>query len=253
MFQKTNFTSDQIEKLKESRFFVFEMQNMLTNIRSSKQYVVGSTVVNQYKKFIDEFNKVLPGLLNEFNISDHRVDDFYTTDEYFNVDSFLTRVIRDLGILKSKIDSAEISPIIPTKDFSFVIDVSLRKIIERDYIYLSKCLNVEAWKPVIILAGGLIEALLLDKLLTDEAKARFSTKAPNEKDLKKWDLDNLIDVAVDLQIINPGVEKLSDAVRHYRNLVHPGRELTSGLKIEPQEANVAVNILEMVIRDLGKP
>ncbi len=244
------FTSDQIEKLKEARFFVFEMKNMLDNIRRDKQYVVGSRVVNQYKKFIDEFNKAIPGLLNEFNISEHQVEIFDADDQYFNVAGLFTRATRDLAILKTKIDSVELSPISPTKDFTFVNNKELRGIIERDFGWLYKSLAVEAWKPVIILAGGLIEALLLDKLSTDETKARSSSKAPKENDLKKWDLDNLIDVAVDLSYINIGVEKLSDAVRHYRNLVHPGNELRSGLKIEPEEAKIAIEVLNMIIRDL---
>ena len=95
--------------------------------------------------------------------------------------------------------------------------------------------------------------MLLDKLSTNESKARSSSKAPKENDLKKWDLDNLIDVAVELKYINIGVEKLSDAVRHYRNLVHPGNELRSGLKIEPEEAKIAIEVLNMIIRDLQIP
>lgn len=76
-------------------------------------------------------------------------------------------------------------------------------------------------------------------------------KAPKQKkDPKEWNLGELLDVAVDIEFINPGAEKLSDAVKDYRNLVHPGKELRSGLKVEPEEAKIAVEVLNMIIRDL---
>jgi len=242
------YTNEQVEKIKEISLYVTEVKELLDDTLSKNWSSVEEDLVSDYKKQIDEFNKSVPGVLNTVNINEL----FSQRYNCFSTQTFLMRVKRDFATLKTKLNVAQASPIMVTKDFSFVTNNKLKIIIERDYNYLNKCLVTEAWKPVIILAGGLVEALLLDKLLTDETKAKSSHKAPKENDLKKWDLDKLIDVAVDLEIINLGVEKFSDAVRHYRNLVHPGRELSSGLKIEPQEAKIAVEILEILIRDLGK-
>ncbi|EQB62624.1 MAG: hypothetical protein RBG1_1C00001G0203 [candidate division Zixibacteria bacterium RBG-1] len=247
------FTPEQLEKIREGYFFVTEFRDILER---TTNLFVGTEVVAQYMTFLRDFNVAVPGVLNVFNpkeFEDKLSMDFSTLSRNYRVDGLLIRTLRDLAGLKAKLDGGEISPITPAKEFSFVRDTSLRKIVERDYGWLYKSLAVEAWKPVIILAGGLIEGLLLDKLSTDETKARSSSKAPKENDLKKWDLDNLIDAAVDLSYINIGVEKLSDAVRHYRNLVHPGNELRSGLKIEPEEARIAVEVLNMIIRELQNP
>ncbi|MFQ6618112.1 MAG: chloride channel protein, partial [Fidelibacterota bacterium] len=82
-------------------------------------------------------------------------------------------------------------------------NVKIKDIIKRDYIWVNKCLAVEAWKPVIILAGGLIEALLLDSLLINESKAKASSRTPRKKkDLKEWNLGELLDVGVDIDLIN---------------------------------------------------
>lgn len=247
----------QMIKIKEAFLFFSEVKKMLET-RRKNQAVVDESVVKQYERYVNDFNTSFPGILEKFNESNYRdgLSRFYSTEGFeslsYQIDGLLTRVIKDTSVLKAKLDIGEISPLVPQKDFSFVTDENLREIIERDYTWVNKCLAVEAWKPVIILAGGLIEALLLDGLSKDSAKARASSEAPKENDILKWDLSNLIDVAVDLSIINPGAEKLGDAVRHYRNLVHPGNEIRTGLKIEPEEAKIAFQVLNIIIRDLQK-
>lgn len=250
------FTQQQIAKLRQAYFFLTEFKKMLENL-IKKQLVVGGDVVREYETFVKDFRRFIPMVLDEFNQSNYR----YVTDPFdfdltrsgpsYKITGLLMRVIKDLGAVRGILDSSEeTSPLVPTKDFSFVKNINLRNIVERDYVWVNKCLAVEAWKPVIILAGGLTEALLLDALLIDENSTKSSSRAPQESDIKKWTLENLIDVAVDLAIINPGAEKLGDAVRQYRNLIHPGNELRVGLKIEPEEAKIAVEVLNMVIRDL---
>lgn len=149
----------------------------------------------------------------------------------------------------------KISPLVTftTKDFSFIKDKKLREIIERDYSEIVKDLATECYKSVIILCGGSIEALLLDKLKENKQAAKKSNKAPKEGDIEKWDLNDLINVATDIKIIkNPAINKLSHSVRDYRNLVHPGKELRSGLKVEPEEAKIAFEVLNILIREFKK-
>jgi len=174
------FTQRQIEKIKEGYFFVSEFKKMLETLRK-KQLVVEENVIQEYKKFIDKFNTVISGFLEDFNESDYldrspRFDfEQIASGPYYRIDGLLIRAIKDLGVLKIKLDAEEISPLIPVKDFSFINNKNVRNIIERDYTWVNKCLAVEAWKPVIILAGGLIEALLLDSLLIVESRAKSSS------------------------------------------------------------------------------
>ena len=63
-------------------------------------------------------------------------------------------------------------------------------------------------------------------------------------------LKTLIDVSVELKLVSAGVEKLSNPVREYRNLIHPGNEIRSGLTFGAEEAKIALEILHMLHRDL---
>ena len=127
-----------------------------------------------------------------------------------------------------------------TREFKFIADARVRKILERDYAEIQRAYISECWKSVIILSGSAIESILLDRLQVEAAKARASSKAPKDPDLTRWDLVQLIDMAVDLWAKLAGVEKLSHPVRGYRNLVHQGNEIRTGLVFGKEEARIAL-------------
>ena len=76
-------------------------------------------------------------------------------------------------------------------------------------------------------------------------------KSAKVSDIRKWDLDALINASVDLSLLNISAAKFSHTVREYRNLVHPGLELRSGLGMNEEEANIAFNVLNLVQKDLS--
>jgi hypothetical protein len=143
-----------------------------------------------------------------------------------------------------------------TTNFEFVQHSDLKKIIERDYAELQRVRIATGAKSRYVLCGGLIEALLLDSLLHDEAKARAARRSPKlkggtqVKPLLDWNLGELIDIALDLQIIETDAEQFSHGVRNYRNLIHPGKEIQSKQKVATEEAEIAEKVLEIVIREL---
>ena len=49
-------------------------------------------------------------------------------------------------------------------DFTFIVDPGLRRGLESDFKELSACLKAEAWKAVHVLAGSIVEAVLIDAL-----------------------------------------------------------------------------------------
>ncbi len=134
--------------------------------------------------------------------------------------------------------------------FEFVANNDLRRIIERDYEELQRIKAASAPKSGLVLAGSLIEALLLAALKSDPS-------APDEinvrgKSLNSWTLGDLIDEAVRVGLISASAQSFGHAVREYRNLVHPGREIKSKYKAEIEEAEIAEKVLEIVVRDLRK-
>ena len=135
--------------------------------------------------------------------------------------------------------------------FGFVTDTKLRSLLERDYRELQRAFVSQCWKSVIILAGSVLEAVLLDLILSHTDAARSSGSAPSETDLSRWSLASLIDVAVDLGLASTGMQKLSHPVREYRNLVHPGNEIRNDLAFGAEEARIAIEVLHIAYRDLS--
>jgi hypothetical protein len=170
---------------------------------------------------------------------------------FFNLQALLAIVSVVLGRLRAALEEDANTPVTEVKEFKFVRDSALRTILQRDYLEIQRAYVAQCWKSVIILAGGAIEAILLDLVLQNENRARASLKAPNQSDLTRWDLRDLIAVCVDLRLVSSGVERLSSPVREYRNLVHPGNELRSKLVFGAEEARIALEVLNMVHRDLS--
>src|SRR5207302_4906011 len=54
----------------------------------------------------------------------------------------------------------------PMGAFDFVSSDTLRQSLEADYNELHRCFDVEAWKAVHVLAGSIVEALLIDYLVS---------------------------------------------------------------------------------------
>src|SRR5688572_19589664 len=98
-----------------------------------------------------------------------------------------------MAISRLKVDvyDQENSPVTETRDFSFVQDSNLRKLLERDYVEIQRAYIAQCWKSVIILSGSAIEVILLDCLKSDPQRAASASKAPNKADLSRWDLNEL--------------------------------------------------------------
>jgi hypothetical protein len=149
-------------------------------------------------------------------------------------------------------------PLPETLDFSFITEPDLRSIIEGDYEEIRNCLDVKAYKATIVMCGSVMEALLLDALLKDEARARRSAKAPKdsntkvETDFRRWTLKDMIEVAVNLTIIPDMTAGMTDAVRQYRNLIHPAVGTRKQITPEKEEANAARSALDLIIKNLRK-
>ena len=219
-------------------------------IEDTKDFNISSQPVALLKEEIDRIESEFPNLIPPFvpdRFFDFRGDD----DIFYKVVGIRSYLGTALARVKVAIEPTESTPITQTREFAFVIDTELRKVIERDYREIQTAYVARCWKSVIILSGGVIEALLTDLLIRHSARANAAAKAPKQSDITKWDLADLINVAVELQLVSRGVEKLSHSVRQYRNLVHPGNEVRNKLTFDAEEAKIAIEVLHIVHRDLA--
>ncbi len=241
--------SEQLKKLRQFYYSLLGQQRVLDNI--SKDFIEGMTILPlevELQRLQNEFPELIP----PFNKEDYFMHLAWHTDRrIYNLAGIRSYVAIALGRLQIAIEQPTGMPVTEKRQFAFVSDSSLRTIVERDYVEIQKAYISECWKSVIILCGGAIEAILTDLLIQNETAAKAAKSAPKNSDITRWDLSNLIDVAVELPLVSAGIEKLSHPIREYRNLVHPGNELRNKLRFDAEEAKIAVEVLNIVHRDLS--
>src|ERR1700685_337013 len=99
-------------------------------------------------------------------------------------------------------------------EFEFITDEDLRHTLEADYREMLLCAEHNAWKAVHVLAGSIVEAVLVEYLLS----AKLSDVDPLEMSLSQ-----LIAASKKAGVLSAKTSDLSSAVKSYRNLIHPGR------------------------------
>lgn len=206
-------------------------------------------LVDGYESFVNDVNSNFEGLLTPFNKADFFSHRNGERSSYYQADGIRLHIANNLGKLKVRAENVSDTPATENRDFGFITNTDLRKIIERDYQEIQRGIISGNWKSTIILSGGAIETILLNILLDNSEPALTSEKAPSEADLNKWHLNDLIEVALELNLVSPQVASLSHTVRSYRNLIHPGVELRLGLSVEPEEAKIALQVLNILIRE----
>ncbi|EJQ34602.1 hypothetical protein [Bacillus cereus] len=144
-----------------------------------------------------------------------------------------------------------------SRNFSFIYDPDLKDIIERDYHDLeTKLIPDKAWKSAVILAGSILEAILYDVFLNPNynGKANRSPKAPKDEsrnvkslDNGQWTLEELIKVARDIQVLpHEHINTIDQGLRHFRNFVHPKKELRGKYQCGGSEALIAKGTLDRI-------
>jgi hypothetical protein len=155
-------------------------------------------------------------------------------------------------------------PPLPRISWSFISDVTLRKIIARDYAELKKQREALAYKGMIIMCGSILEAVLISVLMKQsqlDIDAKYKEIAQEERWNKqpatapplnedKWTLNHLISVAAKLKILYDDGEAYALLVKDYRNLVHPMKEVRKGIKPSKETANAMLILFRNVIAQI---
>jgi hypothetical protein len=149
-----------------------------------------------------------------------------------------------------------------TAQLNFIPDLAQRDTLRTDLGTVATALSHDEWKAATILSGSLIEALLLwaIKLHTNDipnaiaalvGRGDFS-RAPDAGNPDAWNLFQYIHVAREMNEIESQTADVVDAVRDFRNLIHPGLSIRSGQSCTRGTAHTAYGGLQLVIEDLSK-
>jgi hypothetical protein len=151
------------------------------------------------------------------------------------------------------------SPAPGTSELNFIADPDLRTELRDDIGRINRALANGEWKGATVLAGSVVEALLLWALMQRSradiagAIARASgkfNKQPSPDGLDWWGLHEYIEVAAELAVIKTETAVQTRLTKDFRNLIHPGRAQRLAQKCDRGTALSAVAGVEHVVRDL---
>ena len=126
--------------------------------------------------------------------------------------------------------------------FDFITDEDFRTILEADQKEIRQCAESKAWKAIHVLAGSIIEAVLIDYLIAEEHVSR--------DDALKMDLGKAVKLAAEKSIISKKSAALSSVIKEYRNLIHPGRSIRMSETTSAASARIAESLVEMILAEI---
>lgn len=114
-----------------------------------------------------------------------------------------------------------------------------------------------AYRAVVFLCGSVLEGVLLGATSQFPDSFKGANAAPKTKSgaLKKfphWTLAQLIAVASEIGMVSPDVTKWSDALRNFRNYIHPHQEMMSEFSPDKRTAQMCLTTLASAFNTISK-
>jgi len=110
----------------------------------------------------------------------------------------------------------------------------------------------ESIRSPIILAGAIVEALLVESLLLkeNEAKAAYETLKKEKREINRLRFEDLVDVALVLGVLPKELEKQTDTLRDFRNYVHIHRAASSAIQLDSHYKELCKNALFIILKQV---
>ncbi len=136
------------------------------------------------------------------------------------------------------------------------IEGPVARVIEGRLAEARLALAGKAYLSVIFLCGSVLEAVLLGAAL--KAPSTFNRSAASPKDssgkvkqFPEWTLAQLIDVACDIGVLKPDVQKFGHGLRDFRNYIHPYQQVMSGFSPDEHTAKVCFQVLKAALASVA--
>ena len=228
-------------------------------IHSAKYQTYGTSKANKMRAFWEKESDVLVG-----RVLSEMLDTYEALCESGGYERDSTSLKRSREIV------ARLSGILPeaesitdegflSKEFQIPnvqklpVDFAVATIIQDRLEEAQKCLSVGAHLSVIFQCGSVLEAVLLGVAHNEPEKFNRSGISPKRagkvKAFQEWTLAELIDVAHDIRILTPSVQKFSHGLRDFRNYIHPYQQLVSGF---PPNEHTSQDLLSSTQGGLGR-
>ena len=139
---------------------------------------------------------------------------------------------------------------------SIVKDEELAALLESRWVECENSFRANAYLSSIILLGSILEGVLLHKIKNNPEEANRAMSAPKWKGKPKrfseWKLNDMITVARELGWLDKDIYGASDALRKYRNLIHPREQMRSGIYPDEGTYSISKPVVLAALDDLEK-
>jgi hypothetical protein len=143
-------------------------------------------------------------------------------------------------------------------DFSTLTgDRSLADILAERWAEAQKCVDAGAHCAALVMMGSLLEGALLAVVRANAEELSCSKACPRDpcgkpKAFGQWKLHSLIDVARECGWIQRDRKGFVDALRNYRNIVHPWHQLRAELNPDRGTCDICWQVVRAALNDLAK-
>ncbi|MGN7779298.1 hypothetical protein ACTJJE_07235 [Mycolicibacterium sp. 22603] len=138
---------------------------------------------------------------------------------------------------------------------SVPVPLTFREVIQQRRDEIERCLQAKAPLAVIFLCGSTLEGLLFAVAEGNPKEFNQAAAAPTKDDkvrpFGEWTLQNLIAVSRELGLVGEDVLKHADAVRDFRNYIHPRQQIRENFTPRMFTAEMADKVLRAAISDLA--
>lgn len=132
-------------------------------------------------------------------------------------------------------------------NFDYITSTDFRIALSSDYDEMQRCAEAGAWKSAQVVAGSIVECLLVDYLTSTTNESR-----PN-KDPLKVDLADAVAICKSEGVLSDRTADLCSVVRSYRNLIHPGRMVRLGEQPPSKTTcGIAIGLIELIVEEIAK-
>ena len=135
------------------------------------------------------------------------------------------------------------------------VEFAVSEIISDRIAEAQLCLSVGAYLSVIFQCGSILEAVLLGAAQRESEKFNRSTASPKQdgkvKQFQDWKLAEFINVASQIGMLKPDVQKFSHGLREFRNYIHPYQQMLSGFKPDEHTARLCLQVLKAALADVA--
>ncbi len=132
---------------------------------------------------------------------------------------------------------------------SFLKNAVMRGIVERDLGELRAALLSGTSKTLLLLCGSILEGVLVDAVARNIIVAK--TYQPKKHFPDDYSLHDLIDVAVEEQLLRKSTRNMASSVTEHRDLIHPAAEARGDVQVDAARASAMMAFLAVIVGELS--